>query len=105
MTQAPDIRFIGMEASGAVAALARDRAEQLGRIHAGIASCQVAIALARRGESPGAGSFHVRVDLVTEPGHHLTEVHGDGDDVYSALTRAFDGSRQRLELAASRRRH
>lgn len=104
MTQAPDIRFIGMEASGAVAALARDRAEQLDRIHAGIMSCHVAIALARTGRG-AAPLFRVSVDLVTAPGHRLTAIRGDGQDVYSALSRAFDGSRRRLEHAAARRRH
>lgn len=103
MTKAPDIRFIGMEASGALAALARDRAEELDRVHAGILSCQVAIALERR--SRGVPQFRVSVDLVTAPGDQLTEIRGDGEDVYSALSRAFDHSRLRLEHAAARRPH
>jgi hypothetical protein len=103
MTYAPDIRFIGMEASGAVAALARNRAEQLDLVHAGILSCQIAIEQERR-RLHEKGRYRVHVGLVVAPGHALAEVRSDADDIYTALSHAFDGSRQRLERAG-RPRH
>jgi len=102
MTQAPDIRFIGMEACGALASVARDRALELGRVHAGIMSCQIAIEQEPR-QRASTGQFRVRVGLVTAPGHRLTEIRGDGDDVYAALRSVFDASRLQLEHAARRR--
>lgn len=99
MTQAPDIRFIGMDASGALAALARNHAEDLRRIHTGIMSCQVAIEL-ERARRDACRQFRVCVGLVTAPGHRLTEVRGGSVDVYAALRDAFEASRRELEQSA-----
>jgi ribosome-associated translation inhibitor RaiA len=101
MTYAPDIRFIGMEACGSLAALAHDRATQLGRVHAGILSCRIAIEQERR-RLDEKGRYRVHVGLVTATGHHLAQASGGSDDVYAALHDAFDGSRLKLERSARR---
>jgi hypothetical protein len=101
MTQAPDIRFIGMEPSGALASVARDRAEALDRVHRGIMSCHIAIGQERR-RGGQDGSFSVRVDLITLPGHKLTVNRMAGDDVYTLLHDAFERTRHQLEEAANR---
>lgn len=103
MTYAPDIRFIGMEACGSLAALAHDRAAQLNRVHAGIMSCQIAIEQQRR-RLDEKGLYRVHVGLVVATGHHLAEVSGGSHDVYAALHDAFDGSRLKLERTA-RKKH
>lgn len=99
MTYAPDVRFIGMEACGSLAALAHDRAAQLDRVHAGIMSCQIAIEQERKRLNE-KGRYRVHVGLVTASGHRLAEISGGSHDVYAALHDAFDGSRLKLERTA-----
>lgn len=99
MTYAPDIRFIGMEACGSLAALAHDRAQQLDRVHAGIMSCQIAIEQERK-RLHEKGRYRVHVGLVIASGHRLAEASGGNHDVYAALHDAFDGSRLKLERTA-----
>jgi hypothetical protein len=98
MTHAPDIRFIGMEPCGAIASVARDRAEALDRTHRGIMSCQIAIAQARQraGVKP---TFSVRVDLLTSGGAEFMARGGSGDSIYEALRDVFDTSVRQLEAA------
>jgi hypothetical protein len=101
MTHAPDIRFIGMEPSGAIASVARDRAEALDRTHRGIMSCQIAIAQGRP-RAGGDGLFSIRVDFLTAGGAALTARGTDSDSIYEALRDVFDASSRQL-LAAARR--
>jgi hypothetical protein len=101
MTHAPDIRFIGMEPCGAIASVARDRAEALDRTHRGIMSCQIAIAEARR-RADGNRTFSVRIDLLTSDGAALMAREGSGDTVYDALRDVFDTSGRQLHAAAKR---
>jgi len=95
MTHAPDIRFIGMEPCGALASVARDRAEALDRTYRGILSCQVAFALAR--PRPGrAGAYSVRLDLLTDSGDALRAQGADATSFYDALRDAFETTGHRL---------
>jgi hypothetical protein len=101
MTYAPDIRFIGMEPCGAIASVARDRAEALDRTHRGILSCQIAIAQARK-RAGASRPFSVRVELLTASGDELTASGMGGSSVYEALREVFDASSRQLQAAGQR---
>jgi ribosome-associated translation inhibitor RaiA len=101
MTHAPDIRFIGMEPCGAIASVARDRAEALDRAYRSITCFQVAISLARP-RAGREGAYSVRLDLLTEKGDALS-AHGlGGPSVYEALREAFDTTDRQLRDTAQR---
>lgn len=95
MKQPLQLRFIGMEASPALEAAARQKAEKLDQFRPDIMSCRVTVELAGKHHHHGRG-FSVRVD-VTVPDHELTVDRVHEEDVYVALREAFDDMRRRLQ--------
>lgn len=95
MKQAPDIRFVGMEPSDAVASAARDKAAKLELFCPAIMACRVTIEQPHRHRQQGR-SFSVRVDL-TLPDHELAANRAEHEDVYVALRDAFDDMRRQVE--------
>lgn len=95
MKQAPDIRFIGMEPSGALAAAARDRVARLERSCPVMTACHVVIDLGPKHQRQGR-PFAVRID-VTLPGRELAVSRVENEDVYVALRDAFDTMKRQLE--------
>jgi ribosomal subunit interface protein len=95
MKQAPDIRFNGMEPSGALASAAREKAAKLDLFCPVITACHVVIELAHKHRRQGR-PFAVRLD-VTLPGHRLAVSRVEHEDVYVALRDAFDHMRRQLE--------
>jgi ribosomal subunit interface protein len=95
MKQAPDIRFVGMEASDAVASAAREKAAKLELFCPEIMACHVVIEQPHRHRQQGR-SFTVRLDL-TLPGHELAVNRVEHEDVYVALRDAFDDMRRQVE--------
>jgi ribosome-associated translation inhibitor RaiA/cold shock CspA family protein len=100
MKQPLELRFIGMEPSGAVEAAARARARRLDRFRPDIMACRVTIELAARHQHQGK-PYAVRVD-VTVPGHELTVDRVQDEDVHVALREAFDDMKRRLQDSARR---
>lgn len=91
----PDIRFIGLEPSDAVATAALEKANKLDQFCPSIMSCHVAIELAHKHRQQGR-PFAVRVNL-TLPGRELVANRVEHEDVYVALRDAFDDMRRQLE--------
>ncbi len=102
MKQAPDIRFIGMGPSEALAAAARDKAAKLDRFYPDLMSCHVVLELEHKHRRQGR-PFAVRVD-VTLPGHELTVSRVEHEDAYVALRDAFDDMKRQLEDKVRRMR-
>jgi ribosomal subunit interface protein len=102
MNQAPDIRFIGMEPSGALAAAARDKAAKLEQFSPQIMACHVAIELAHKHRQQGR-PFGVRLEL-TVPGRQLAVSRVEHEDPYVALRDAFDNMKRQLEDTMERMR-
>jgi ribosomal subunit interface protein len=100
MKQAPEIRFVGMEASDAVASAARDKAAKLELFCPEIMACRVVIEQPHRHQQQGR-SFSVRIDL-TLPRHELAVNRAEHEDVYVALRDAFDDMRRKIEQAMQR---
>ncbi|MEO8656312.1 MAG: HPF/RaiA family ribosome-associated protein, partial [Ramlibacter sp.] len=69
MKKAPDIRFIGLEPSDALAAAAREKAAKLELFCPGIIACHIVIELAHKHRQQGR-PFGVRLD-VTLPSRQL----------------------------------
>jgi ribosome-associated translation inhibitor RaiA len=95
MKQAPDIRFVGMEPSDAVASAARERAAKLELFCPEIMACHVVVEQPHRHRQQGR-PVSVRLDL-TLPGHELAVTRVEHEDVYVALRDAFDDMRRRVE--------
>ena len=95
MKTAPDIRFVGMEPSDAVASAAREKAAKLELFCPGIMACRVVIEQPHRHRHQGR-SFSVRLDL-TLPGHELAVSRVESEDVYVALRDAFDDMKRQVE--------
>jgi ribosomal subunit interface protein len=95
MMQAPDIRFVGMEASEALETAAREKIAKLEQFCPQIMACHVVIDLPHRHRSQGR-PFAVRLDL-TLPGRELAVTRVEHPDVYVALRDAFDDMRRQLE--------
>jgi ribosomal subunit interface protein len=101
------VTFRNMQASAAVEAEVRERAQKLERFYSEIMSCRVAIEPQQRQHHKG-NLYHVRIDvkvpdseLVTSrepPAHHAHE------DVYVAVRDAFDAMRRQIEDYARTRR-
>lgn len=100
MKQPLEIRFIGMEASDAVEAAARKKADKLDRFRPDIMTCRVTIELAERHQHQGR-PFAVRLD-VTVPDHELCVDRVRDEDVYVALRDAFDDMTRQLEDSVRR---
>lgn len=100
MKHAPDIRFVGMEPSDAVASVARERAAKLELFCPDITACHVVVELPHRHRHQGR-QFSVRLDL-TLPGHELAVSRVEREDVYVALRDAFDDMKRRLEETVAR---
>lgn len=97
MKQAPDIRFVGMEASDAVASAAREKAAKLELFCPEIMACHVVVELPHRHHTQGR-RFAVRLDL-TLPGRELAATRVEREDVYLALRDAFDDMKRQVEHA------
>jgi ribosomal subunit interface protein len=95
MKQVPDIRFVGMEPSDAVAAAAREKTAKLELFCPEIMACHVAIEQPHRHRHQGR-TFTVRIDL-TLPGRELAVNRVEHEDVYVALRDAFDDMRRQVE--------
>ena len=96
------IVFLGMEASEAVEAAARDKAAKLDQFSPDIMSCRVEIELSQKHQHQGR-PFAVRIHL-TLPGHELTVDRVQDEDVYVALRDAFDRMKRQLEDTVRRTR-
>lgn len=95
MKIAPDIRFIGLERSDALAAAAREKAAKLELFCPEIMACHVVIEMAHKHGQQGR-SFAVRLNL-TLPGHELAVSRVDNEDAYVALRDAFDSMKRQIE--------
>ena len=95
MKQAPDIRFVGMEASDSVASAAREKAAKLELFCPEIMACHVVVEQPHRHHSQGR-CFAVRLDL-TLPRHELAVSRVEREDVYVALRDAFDDMKRQVE--------
>lgn len=102
MKQPLQIRFLGMQASGAVESAARRKADKLDRFCPDIMSCRVAIELVNKHQHQGR-HYAVRVD-VTLPGHELSVDRVHDEDVDVALREAFDDMTRQLEDTVRRMR-
>ena len=95
MKTAPDIRFVGLEPSDAVASAAREKAAKLELFCPQIMACRVLIEQPHRHRHQGR-SFSVRLDL-TLPGHELAVSRVEREDVYVALRDAFDDMKRQVD--------
>lgn len=95
MRHAPDIRFVGIEPSGALASAARDRVAKLELSCPAMTACDVVIELGHRHRRQGR-PFAVRID-VTLSGHAGAVSRVENEDVYVALRDAFDHMGRQLE--------
>lgn len=95
MKQPIQIRFVGMEPSDAIEAVALKKAQKLDRFRSDIMACRVTIELANKHQHQGR-PFAVRVD-VTVPDHALSVDRVHDEDVYVALRGAFDDMKRQLE--------
>ncbi|HWI81139.1 HPF/RaiA family ribosome-associated protein [Ramlibacter sp.] len=100
MKQAPDIRFIGMEPSDALASTVREKTAKLELFCPQIMACRVTIEQPHRHRNQGR-AFTVRLDL-TLPGRELAVSRVEQEDVYVALRDAFDHMKRQLEAALDR---
>lgn len=100
MKQAPDIRFIGMEPSGALASAAREKVAKLELLCPAIMACHVVIDLGHKHRRQGR-PFTVRLD-VTLPGRELAVSRVENEDAYVALRDAFDSMKRQLEDTMAR---
>ena len=95
MKTAPEIRFIGLEPSDALAAAARDKAAKLELFCPEIMACRATIELAHKHRQQGR-PFAVRLDL-TLPGRQLAVSRVENEDAYVALRDAFDNMKRQIE--------
>lgn len=101
------ITFRNLDASEAVEAKIRTRAEELDRFFDRITGCRVAVEAVNPRNQKGR-LYRVRIDL-TVPGaeivvnHAPTENHSH-EDIYVAVRDSFDAARRRLEDHVRRRR-
>lgn len=102
MKQAPDIRFIGMEPSAALAAAAHEKASKLELFGPQIMACHVAVELAHKHRHQGR-QFAVRLE-VTVPGRQLAVSRVEHEDPYVALRDAFDSMKRQLDDTVERMR-
>ncbi len=101
------ITFRNMEASPAMEALIREKAEKLDRYHDHIMSCRVMVEARHRRHHKGV-IYHVRLDI-TVPGKEIVisrepEKNHAHEDAYVAIRDAFDAARRRLEDAVRKER-
>lgn len=101
------ITFRGMDASDAITARIRERAEELDRLCDRIVACHVVVEAGHRRQRKGR-LRHVRVAL-TVPGGEIVvtrdpEEHHDHEDMNVAIRDAFDATRRQLEDHLRRRR-
>lgn len=102
MKKAPDIRFIGVEPSDALASVARDKVAKLELFCPEIMACLVVIELAHKHRRQGR-PFAVRLS-VTLPGRELAVSRVENEDAYVALRDAFDGMKRQVADAMQRMR-
>lgn len=96
-----EITFRHMDASPALEARIREKAEKLDRFYAHVMALKVAVEAPHEHKTQGK-LFHVRIDIkvpggelvVSKGRHHQSQAH---EDVYVALRDAFDVARRRLE--------
>ncbi len=98
--------FRNMEASAAVEAKIRERAEQLERLYDQIMSCRVVVEAHHKHHHQG-NLYHARVDLKVPEAEIVAsrepDEHHAHEDVFVAVRDAFDAVRRRLEDYARRR--
>lgn len=102
MKIAPDVRFIGVEPSDALASAALDKAAKLELFCPGIMACHIVIELAHKHRQQGR-PFAVRLDL-TLPGRQLAVSRVENEDPYVALRDAFDSMKRQIEDTMRRMR-
>jgi ribosome-associated translation inhibitor RaiA len=95
MKQAPQIQFIGMEPSDALASAARDKAAKLDLFCPEIMACHVVIELLHKHHQQGR-PFAVRLDL-TLPGRELAVSRVENEHAYVALRDAFDNMKRQVD--------
>ncbi|MCP5279644.1 MAG: ribosome-associated translation inhibitor RaiA [Thiobacillus sp.] len=96
-----EITFRHMDASPALEARIREKAEKLDRFHENVMALKVAVEAPHEHKTQGK-LFQVRIDMtvpggelvVTKGHHHQSQAH---EDVYVALRDAFDVAKRRLE--------
>lgn len=101
-----EITFRHIDPSPAVEARIREKAEKLDRFYQHITALRVVVEAPHEHKSQGK-LFHVRIDL-TVPGGELLVSRGHHrqahEDVYVALSDAFDVAKRRLEDYSSQQR-
>lgn len=102
MKQAIQVVFHGMEASEAVEAAARKKAEHLDQFAGDIMSCRVVVELSQKHKQQGR-PYAVRIELGLA-GRALVVGHVHDEDVYVALRDAFDAMKRQLEDVVRQRR-
>ena len=102
MKKAPDIRFIGVEPSDALASAAREKVAKLELFCPEIMACHVVIELAHKHSHQGR-PFAVRLNL-TLPGRELAVSRVENEDAYVALRDAFDDMKRQVEDTMRRMR-
>jgi ribosome-associated translation inhibitor RaiA len=95
----PQITFRGVEPSGSVEEVVRERIGKLERLYNRITSCSVIIDAQRHGGLNR--SYRVTIDLEV-PGHQVVVgreagSRHDNDDVYLALRDSFEAAQRQLE--------
>jgi ribosome-associated translation inhibitor RaiA len=101
MSLPPDLLFLGMLPSSALAAVARDKTARLDEVCRDLITCRVTV---EAGPAHTDGQrFAVRID-VTWPGHEMAVDHIENPDANVALHEAFDAITRRVEDAQRRAR-
>ena len=92
-----------LELSPNVERLVREEAEKLGSFYERLTGCRVLVETAHRYPTGERVHYNVRIDL-TVPGTELVIQRQPHPDLWTAIQRAFDAARRRLQDRARRRR-
>src|SRR4051794_12819744 len=105
MQQPLNITYRGIEATPAIEARIRERAERLDRYYDGIISCHVTIETPHHQHHKG-NLYDVRIDLAVKGGELMIGREGvknhAHEDLYVAIRDAFDAAKRRLQDHARR---
>jgi ribosomal subunit interface protein len=103
----PQITFRNLDPSDSIASIIQGKSEKLGQFCERIMSCHVMIEAPHRHHHKGR-LYHVRIDL-TVPGEAIVVNHEGApdpahEDVYVAISDAFDAAKRQLKAYVQRRR-
>ncbi len=103
-----EITYRGLDASAAMDALIRERAQRLGRFHHHIIACRVTLEAAHKNGQSDAISYRVRVEL-SIPGQPIVASHDRSHrrpnfDPYTAIRQAFAVVERQLRNRSGRQK-